>query len=103
MGLTADEVLRLAGLARLDLRDGAAAALAEELTAILARLEALPDPGETPRAGALPGTLVGGTPLRPDDPGTDALARAPSEFAPEWSEGFFTVPRLTSHREGEGA
>jgi hypothetical protein len=37
------------------------------------------------------------SPLRPDLPGSDALDMPPSSFAPEWREGFFTVPRLSSH------
>src|SRR5690606_30737276 len=35
-------------------------------------------------------------PLRADDVAPDALRVPPSELAPSWRDGFFTVPRLAA-------
>ena len=41
------------------------------------------------------------TPMRPDVPGADPVALPPSAFAPEWHDGFFTVPRVRAADSGE--
>jgi hypothetical protein len=37
--------------------------------------------------------------LRADEPGADPLHVPPADLAPAWHAGFFTVPRLPSHRD----
>ena len=100
MALTPDEVRRLADLARLELTDDDARTLAGQLAGILERIEAL-EAGDDDGAGP---AVSDTTHLRADAPGTDPMALPPSAVAPGWAEGFFTVPRLASHRgDGEGA
>jgi hypothetical protein len=35
-----------------------------------------------------------------DEPPPDGLAYPPSEIAPDWQDGFFTVPRLDAMKPG---
>ena len=94
MAVSPDDVRRLAALARLALDDGQAEAMAAQLTDILGHvdgLDTLSDDGTAPGGDGAP------APLRADLPGADALDREPADFAPEWRDGFFTVPRLPSH------
>lgn len=99
MGLTTADVRRLAELARIALDDDEAATLAAQLGDILGRIDAL-EPESDTGVAAVPGGA--GTPLRSDEPGVDPLAAEPAALAPEWRDGFFTVPRLASHRDGTG-
>lgn len=108
MGVTEDEVRRMAELARLKLNDAEAGTLMEDLRGILEHMEelaevpALPgdpagnpppedraerEPGEAHRSGPAP--LRDGESERPD-----SLDRPPASFAPSWQDGFFVVPRL---------
>ncbi len=106
-----DGVRRLAELAALELTDAEAEALAEELREILGHFEVIREvEGGRGETGGHRGTGTARgwlgedrAPLRPDDPGPDPLGRAPGEDAPGFQDGFFTVPRLASHRGGEGA
>lgn len=100
MGVTPDDVRRIAELAELRIEPGEVEAWAEELNGILEHFEALQrlDVGDAPVFGTR-----GRAPLRADDPGADPLADGPASIAPDWSSGFFTVPRLASHVDAEGA
>ena len=104
---TREEVRAVARLARLsfsdveldrmagDLRD--ILALAQELSTIA---EASTVAGDGDAAPATGGNADAGAPraaLREDVPGADPLALPPSYIAPEWRDGFFTVPRLPGH------
>lgn len=100
MGVTPEEVRRLASLARLDLADEEVVVLARQLSEILEHVDRL-DPGGDHGAGAGGGDLER-APLRGDVPGPDALDAGPAAFAPEWRDGLFTVPRLASHDPGSG-
>ena len=101
MGITRADVQRIADLAALRLDDNEAERLAEELSGILEHVDAL---REVDTAGVAPPGADGRAPLRADRPDTDRLAQGPAVMAPEWVDGFFTVPRLASHAgEGEGA
>ncbi len=98
--VTAQEVLHVAGLARLAIDESRLPALVVELNRILEHMEALakvPDGGrETLAMQAMPLREDGGPPV--------PLAIARERFAPELREGFFIVPRLATHEsEGEGA
>ena len=95
MPLTPSDVRRLAGLARIDLAEDEAALLAGQLSEILGRLDDLQAPDDD--AAAAPPTAD--APLRADEPGVDAMAFGPSDLAPAWVDGLFTVPRLASHEE----
>lgn len=89
--ITLEEVLHVAGLARLDLTDEEAAKMQSELDAILdyiAELEALDLEGVPPTFHSIPIDA----PLRPDVPGrcsdrSEILAEAPASDA-----GGFAVP-----------
>ncbi len=93
MGLTRDEVLHVARLARVHLDEAEVERLADQLSSIVDyvnQLEALPTEGVEPLAHALPLTNV----LRPDEPRPglstdDALSGAPDAAGP-----FFRVPRV---------
>ena len=93
MSVSREEVLRIAQLAELDVDEEALPTLAEQMSRILdyvAQLSAVPANGG----------------LRPFVPGPDAirfrvdevtpsgLAFGPDEFAPDFKEGFFVVPKL---------
>lgn len=100
MGVTPDDVRRIAELAELRISPEEVEAWAEELNGILEHFEALQqlDIGGAPAFGA-----GGRAPLRPDDPGADPLGDGPESVAPAWESAFFTVPRLASHTAEEGS
>ncbi len=106
MSVGRDEVQRIAALARIHLDDEAADRLDAELSGILAHVDTLmevdvseaeealvlPPPIRVP---AHPGVPESGGVFRQVEQEVDALATgAPGDRAPEWSEGFFLVPRL---------
>ena len=109
MRVSADEVRRVAALARLRVEDEEAEALAGQLADILAHVDELEDaPAGTVPAGDEDGAVDGdaaetadraSSGLRADAPGVDPLDRDLASLAPGWKDGFFTVPRLRSHRE----
>jgi aspartyl-tRNA(Asn)/glutamyl-tRNA(Gln) amidotransferase subunit C len=92
MSIGRDEVLHVARLAELAVRDEDLDRLVEQLNRIVdyvARLE-----GVSAEGGAdsfLPGPQQ--VELREDVPGSVPLARPPAEWAPEFVDGFFLVPR----------
>lgn len=106
MSLEPGEVRRLAALARLELGDEELEEITRQLDGILAHVGDL-DPGDgVPRDsdGATGGTEAAmdraeAAPLRADHPAADPLMEEPSALAPDWLDGFFTVPRLASHDE----
>ncbi|HUE77620.1 MAG TPA: hypothetical protein VMM83_06740 [Longimicrobiales bacterium] len=99
MGVTPEEVRRLAVMARLGLEAAEATALARQLTGILEHVDRLEVPSGEDVAAPV-ADAPASAPLRADLPGADKLDRGPADFAPEWRDGFFTVPRLTSHDTG---
>ncbi len=101
MSVGREEVQRIAALARIQLDDEAASRLDVELTGILAHVDALMevDVAEVDGGLTLPPPLPhgpeSGTVFRQVGLEADPLApEAPADRAPEWSEGFFLVPRL---------
>lgn len=98
MGVTRDDIDWIAGLARLELEPGEAEDLTEDLNEILRHVDELREASAEPGERAAPTAEAhreGGAPLRDgrsDRP--DRLERSPSEAAPEWSDGFFVVPKL---------
>jgi aspartyl-tRNA(Asn)/glutamyl-tRNA(Gln) amidotransferase subunit C len=92
MSIGREEVLHVASLAELAVRDEDLDRLVEQLNRIVdyvAQLEQVPADGTADPF--LPGPRQ--VELREDVPGSVPLARPPAEWAPEFDEGFFLVPR----------
>jgi aspartyl-tRNA(Asn)/glutamyl-tRNA(Gln) amidotransferase subunit C len=92
MSIGRHEVLHVAKLAELAVREGELDRLVEQLNRIVdyvAQLDQVPTDRTT--AAFLPGPLT--VALREDVPGPVLLARTPAELAPEFADGFFLVPR----------
>jgi len=98
MAVTPDDVRHVASLARLGLNDEALQAYVAELNTILHHMDVL---SRVDTEGVEPVAGIGavGAPLRPDDSKPVSLERPISEFAPSSKDGFFIVPRLSSHEE----
>jgi aspartyl-tRNA(Asn)/glutamyl-tRNA(Gln) amidotransferase subunit C len=71
------------------------------LNTILGHMDAL-SKVDTSGVDATIGVGATGTPLRPDVGSPPRLARTPDAFAPAMRDGFFVVPRLSTH-EAAGA
>ena len=101
MAVTVDDVRHIAELARLGLDADRTRSLVAELNTILGHMEVL---AKVDTAGVEPTTGVGasGTPLRADTGAPPRLARSPQAFAPAMRDGFFVVPRLSTHETSEG-
>jgi aspartyl-tRNA(Asn)/glutamyl-tRNA(Gln) amidotransferase subunit C len=92
MSIGRSEVLHVARLAELAVRE-------EELDRLVSQLNRIVDyvtqldqvPADRMAEPFLPGPAAAA--LREDVPEPVPLARAPAEFAPEFREGFFLVPR----------
>ncbi len=94
MSVTEHDVRNIALLARLALEDARIPALVEELNGILAHMDVLQSVDVT---GAAVESLSPGMWLRPDGSASVPLSRARADFAPEFRDGFFLVPRLATH------
>ena len=102
MSVTRADVVKIAALARLELREEELERLTTELNGILGHVDQLTSldlaemPDLTPQIRSpLPATR----PESVEQP--DALRRQPTSFAPDWRENFFVVPPLPGmHREG---
>ena len=98
MAVTREDVLHVAGLARLALDDASVPRLVDELNGILAHMEVL---RKVDTAGVSAAEAVGdaGMPLRVDAGPPFPLAHSREDFAPEMRDGFFLVPRLATHED----
>ena len=96
------DVRHIATLARLGLSDERAAALVDELNVILGHMDEL---SKVDTAGVQEAIGVGaqGLPVRPDSGPPFPLERTIDAFAPSVKEGFFLVPRLSTHESAESA
>jgi aspartyl-tRNA(Asn)/glutamyl-tRNA(Gln) amidotransferase subunit C len=99
MAVTRDEVMRVAALARIALPEERVPALVAQLNGILAHMDVLRDVDTS--AGATFAPPASAPALRPDAGPPIPLARAREEFAPSMRDGFFLVPRLATHEDGE--
>ena len=92
MSIGRDEVLHVAKLAELAVKDEDLNRLVDQLNRIVdyvAQLDRVPTDGAEDLF--LPGPQQ--VALREDVPGSVPLARPPAAFAPEFADGFFLVPR----------
>ncbi|MGA0920094.1 MAG: Asp-tRNA(Asn)/Glu-tRNA(Gln) amidotransferase subunit GatC [Gemmatimonadaceae bacterium] len=103
MSVTPDDVRQVAALARLTIPEAELASYVSQLNAILGHMETLQ---QVPSSGAADAAEAArpGMALREDVVGAIPLTRPPADFAPQMREGFFLVPRLSTHEDaGEGA
>ena len=100
MAVSIDDVRHIASLARLGLAEPRAAAIANELNTILAHMDEL---AKVDTAGIQEAIGVGaeGLPVRKDLGPPFPLARSHDAFAPSVRDGFFLVPRLSTHESTE--
>ena len=93
MSVSREEVLRIAQLAELDVDEEALPTLAEQMSRILdyaAQLSAVPANGTLKVSVPGPDAIR----FRADEVTPSGLAFGPDEFAPDFKEGFFVVPKL---------
>jgi aspartyl-tRNA(Asn)/glutamyl-tRNA(Gln) amidotransferase subunit C len=98
MSIGREEVRHVARLAELAVKDTELDRLVEQLNRIVdyvAQLEQVP--GDVTAEPFLPGPHAAA--LREDRPGSVPLQHPPADFAPEFSEGFFLVPRHSAMEE----
>ena len=92
MSIGRDDVLHVARLAEVAVREGELDRLVDQLNRIVDYVAQLDQVPADRMAGTfLPGPQSVG--LREDVPGSVPLARPPAELAPEFADGFFLVPR----------
>lgn len=102
MAVTIHDVRHIAALARLGLSNERAHTLVAELNTILAHMDVL-SRVDTEGVEEVIGVGAAGTPLRPDTGPPIPLAGAIASFAPSAVDGFFLVPRLSTHEDPEAA
>lgn len=96
MAVTREDVKHVAALARLSVTDERAEQLTAQLNTILAHMDALARV-DTTGLEPLAGVGAASAPLR-EDAGPSIELESPIEaFAPSVRDGFFLVPRLSSH------
>lgn len=99
MAVTHDDVLHVAGLARLAVNPLRLDDLVRELNEILKHMEVLAevDTGDASEDTSYTGLPPTSTPLREDSSGPIPMSRPIESFAPSTRDGFILVPRLASH------
>ncbi|HVX39069.1 MAG TPA: Asp-tRNA(Asn)/Glu-tRNA(Gln) amidotransferase subunit GatC [Gemmatimonadaceae bacterium] len=102
MSVSLDDVRHIAALARLGLSDERARSVVAELNTILAHMDVLSNV-DTSGLEPVAGIGAAGMPLRPDAGPPIPLARERESFAPRMRDGFFLVPRLSTHEDPEEA
>lgn len=98
MAVTRDDVAHVAELARIALDEARVGDLVRELNGILAHMDELRKV-DTEGVEATAGVGDAGTPLRPDEGPPIPLDRPREKFAPAMRDGFFMVPRLSTHED----
>jgi aspartyl-tRNA(Asn)/glutamyl-tRNA(Gln) amidotransferase subunit C len=102
VSVTLDDVRHIAALARLGLTDERAQSLVAELNTILEHMDVL-SKVDTKGVEPVAGIGAAGLPLRPDVGPPIPLSREREMFAPSMRDGFFLVPRLSTHEDPEAA
>jgi aspartyl-tRNA(Asn)/glutamyl-tRNA(Gln) amidotransferase subunit C len=97
VGVSAEQVRRIAELAALAIQEDQIVGLTAQLNGILEHMRALDAAAKLDVDLDRAADSAGATPLRPDDPGADPLAGPLASMAPGWDQDFFTVPQLASH------
>ena len=100
MAVTIDDVRHIAALARLGLTDARAASLVHEMNSILGHMDVLAKTDTSGVQEAI-GVGAGGLPVRADGGQPIPLTRSLDAFAPALTDGFFIVPRLSTHETPE--
>lgn len=96
MGITRDEVLRVARLAHIDLTEAEAVALPEQLDRIVAYVDSL---SAVATEGAIERSALPPTLLRPDEPRPSLPVRDVLSGAPAPRGDLFGVPRVIGGEE----
>jgi aspartyl-tRNA(Asn)/glutamyl-tRNA(Gln) amidotransferase subunit C len=92
MSIGREEVLHVAKLAELAVREEELDRLVEQLNRIVDYVAQLNQvPADRMAESFLPGPPA--VSLREDQPGSVPLRRSPADLAPEFADGFFLVPR----------
>jgi len=102
VAVSLDDVRHIAALARLGLSDDRAESLVAELNTILEHMDVL-SKVDTKGIEPVAGIGAAGLPLRPDLGPQIPLAHERETFAPSMRDGFFLVPRLSTHEDPEAA
>jgi len=102
VAVSLDDVRHIATLARLGLNDERAQSIVAELNTILQHMDVL-SRVDTSGLEEVVGVGAAGLPLRPDAGPPIPLARALDTIAPRTQDGFFLVPRLSTHEDPEAA
>lgn len=101
MAVTLDDVRHIATLARVSVADDRARSLVAELNTILAHMDVLSSVDTHDVEGDA--DAARGTPLRDDAGPQIPLARPRESFAPRMADGFFLVPRLSTHEDPDAS
>jgi aspartyl-tRNA(Asn)/glutamyl-tRNA(Gln) amidotransferase subunit C len=102
VAVTIDDVRHIAALARLGLSDEHAQSLVRELNTILEHMDVL-SRVDTEGVDDGAGSGARAMPLRADVGPPIPLDRAREEIAPRMQDGFFLVPRLSTHDDAGAA
>lgn len=95
MSLTHGEVEQIARLAKLSLDQVELEGLRRDLGSILDHMREL-EGAELAGVAPTGGAAEHSAPMRPDEPGADALELPLDELAPRFEQSFFVVPRLAA-------
>lgn len=99
MPVTHDDVRHVAALARLAVDEAKLEHLVAELNGILGHMDALSQV-DTAQAESAIAASAASTPLRSDASGPLPLLAPRESFAPSMRDGFFMVPRISTHDDG---
>ena len=102
MAVTLDDVRHIASLARLELSEARIVALVRELNGILEHIDVL-SKVDTSAVDAIGAVGLAAAPVRADVGPPIPLAHPIGAFAPRTHDGFFLVPRLSTHEDASEA
>jgi aspartyl-tRNA(Asn)/glutamyl-tRNA(Gln) amidotransferase subunit C len=100
MAVTSNDVRHVAALARLAMPDDRAEEFTAQLNTILAHMEVLTRI-DTAKLEPVAGADAEGAPLADDVGPVVALDRPIEDIAPSVRDGFFLVPRVSTHEAAE--
>jgi aspartyl-tRNA(Asn)/glutamyl-tRNA(Gln) amidotransferase subunit C len=101
VAVTDTDVRHIAALARLGVSEGRIPSLVAELNGILEHMDTL---AKVKTRGVVAVNAIGAPaqPLREDGGAPYPLERPPESFAPAMRDGFFVVPKLSTHEAAGG-